>query len=46
MSETMKLPLVFDAPSRGKPPCHFADLDDDARGTALAGLGLPAFRGK
>jgi len=46
MSETMKLPLVFDAPSRGKPPRHFADLDDDARGTALAELGLPAFRGK
>jgi len=46
MNETMKLPLVFDAPSRGKPPRHFADLDDDARSAALAELGLPAFRGK
>lgn len=46
MSGTMKLPLVFDAPKRGKPPRHFADLDDDARGVAVAELGLPAFRGK
>ena len=46
MSETMKLPLVFDAPTRGKPPRHFADLDDDARSATLAELGLPAFRGK
>ncbi len=46
MSGTMKLPLVFDAPTRGKPPRHFADLDDDARSAAVAELGLPAFRGK
>ncbi len=46
MSGTMKLPLVFDAPNRGKPPRHFADLDDDARAAAVAELGLPAFRGK
>jgi 23S rRNA (adenine2503-C2)-methyltransferase len=46
MSETMKLPLVFEAPQRGKPPRHFADLDDDARAAAVAELGLPAFRGK
>ncbi|TPG37391.1 23S rRNA (adenine(2503)-C(2))-methyltransferase RlmN [Mycolicibacterium hodleri] len=42
----MKLPLVFEAPQRGKPPRHFADLDDDARRAAVAELGLPAFRGK
>ena len=46
MSTTMKLPLVFDAPRRAKPPQHFADLDDDARSAAVAELGLPAFRGK
>ena len=46
MSETMKLPLVFDAPRRTKPPRHFADLDDEARIAAVAELGLPAFRGK
>jgi len=46
MSATMKLPLVFDAPRRGTPPRHFADLDDEARGAAVAELGLPAFRGK
>jgi 23S rRNA (adenine2503-C2)-methyltransferase len=42
----MKLPLVFEAPRRGTPPRHFADLDDEARGAAVAELGLPAFRGK
>ena len=46
MSTTMKLPLVFEAPRRGTPPRHFADLDDDARTAAIAELGLPAFRGK
>ena len=42
----MKTDLVFDAPRRGMPPRHFADLDEDARATAVADLGLPAFRGK
>ncbi len=28
------------------PPRHFADLDEDSRSTAVAELGLPAFRGK
>jgi 23S rRNA (adenine2503-C2)-methyltransferase len=46
MTATMKLPLVFDAPRRAKPPTHFADLDDAARVAAIAELGLPAFRGK
>jgi 23S rRNA (adenine2503-C2)-methyltransferase len=46
MNGPMKLPLVFEAPQRGKPPRHFADLDDDARGAAVAELGLPPFRGK
>ncbi|GAC68976.1 ribosomal RNA large subunit methyltransferase N [Gordonia soli NBRC 108243] len=38
------LPLVFDAPKRGRPPTHFADLDAEARIAALAELGLPKFR--
>ena len=38
------LPLVFDAPRRGLPPRHFADLDPDARAVAAEDLGLPAFR--
>jgi 23S rRNA (adenine2503-C2)-methyltransferase len=38
------LPLVFDAPKRGKPPTHLADLDPDARRAAVTALGLPAFR--
>ena len=42
----MKTDLVFDAPRRGMPPRHFADLDEDERATAVADLGLPAFRGK
>ncbi|WP_048630914.1 23S rRNA (adenine(2503)-C(2))-methyltransferase RlmN [Mycolicibacterium aurum] len=40
------LPLVFDAPRRGMPPRHFADLDDAGRASAVGELGLPAFRGK
>ncbi|MFW0790256.1 23S rRNA (adenine(2503)-C(2))-methyltransferase RlmN [Gordonia sp. CPCC 205333] len=38
------LPLVFDAPKRGKPPTHFADLSADERVAAVAKLGLPKFR--
>lgn len=38
------LPLVFDAPKRGRPPVHFADLDTEARIGTLAELGLPKFR--
>ena len=38
------LPLVFDAPRRGKPPVHLADLDEAGRREAVAGLGLPGFR--
>ncbi|MEO9328766.1 23S rRNA (adenine(2503)-C(2))-methyltransferase RlmN [Gordonia aurantiaca] len=38
------LPLVFDAPKRGRPPTHFADLDHAGRVAALAELGLPKFR--
>lgn len=38
--------LVFEAPRRGLPPTHFADLDSDARASAVAGLGMPAFRAK
>lgn len=38
------LPLVFDAPKRGKPPTHFADLSAEQRISAVAELGLPKFR--
>jgi 23S rRNA (adenine2503-C2)-methyltransferase len=42
----MKQELVFDAPRRGMPPRHLADLDEAGRTAAVAELGLPAFRGK
>ncbi len=38
------LPLVFEAPRRGKPPRHLADLDRDQRRAAVIELGEPAFR--
>ncbi|HZS22265.1 MAG TPA: 23S rRNA (adenine(2503)-C(2))-methyltransferase RlmN, partial [Pseudonocardiaceae bacterium] len=38
------LPLVFEAPRRGKPPRHLADLDHDQRRAAVTELGEPAFR--
>ncbi|PYE13327.1 23S rRNA m(2)A-2503 methyltransferase [Williamsia limnetica] len=41
---TGPLPLVFDAPKRGKPPQHLADLDAAGRVAAVTKLGLPKFR--
>ncbi|WP_188544793.1 23S rRNA (adenine(2503)-C(2))-methyltransferase RlmN [Rhodococcoides trifolii] len=41
---TTQLPLVFDAPRRGMPPKHLADLDATQRRKAVTDLGLPAFR--
>ncbi|WP_143965421.1 23S rRNA (adenine(2503)-C(2))-methyltransferase RlmN [Gordonia zhaorongruii] len=38
------LPLVFDAPKRGLPPKHFADMDEAGAVAAVADLGLPKFR--
>jgi len=38
--------LIFDAPRRGKPPRHLADLDPEGRASVVAELGLPAFRAK
>ncbi|ORB14162.1 23S rRNA (adenine(2503)-C(2))-methyltransferase RlmN [Mycobacterium noviomagense] len=38
--------LVFDAPRRGLPPRHFADLDAAGRVAAVAELGLPAYRAR
>jgi 23S rRNA (adenine2503-C2)-methyltransferase len=38
------LPLVFDAPRRGKTPGHLADLSPEGRRAAVAELGVPAFR--
>jgi 23S rRNA (adenine2503-C2)-methyltransferase len=43
---TTQLPLVFDAPRRGKPPRHLADLTVDERVTLLTERGLPGFRAK
>ena len=40
----MTLPLVFDAPKRGLPPRHLADLDPADRRTAVVELGEKAFR--
>ncbi|MCV7379589.1 23S rRNA (adenine(2503)-C(2))-methyltransferase RlmN [Mycobacterium alsense] len=38
--------LIFDEPPRGRPPRHLADLDEAGRASAVAELGLPAFRAK
>ncbi|MCW2779408.1 MAG: rRNA ((2503)-C2)-methyltransferase [Frankiales bacterium] len=38
------LPLVFDAPKRGLPPQHLADLDSAGRRDAVVALGEKAFR--
>ncbi|HEU5033182.1 MAG TPA: 23S rRNA (adenine(2503)-C(2))-methyltransferase RlmN [Mycobacteriales bacterium] len=38
------LPLVFDAPRRGKPPRHLADLEPAERRAAVAALGEPPYR--
>src|SRR5258708_4138866 len=38
------LPLVFDAPRKGVPPTHFADLDETERRAAISALGISAFR--
>src|SRR5271163_2140244 len=42
----MKQHLVFDAPRRGLPPRHLADLDEETCVEAVTALGLPAFRAK
>ncbi|AOW94490.1 23S rRNA (adenine(2503)-C(2))-methyltransferase RlmN [Rhodococcus sp. WMMA185] len=38
------LPLVFNAPRRGMPSRHLADLDSSERREAVESLGLPGFR--
>ncbi len=43
---TKSLPLIFDAPRRGKPPLHLADLDAAARVDALTAAGHPGFRAR
>ncbi|MFD7655646.1 23S rRNA (adenine(2503)-C(2))-methyltransferase RlmN [Actinosynnema sp. NPDC059797] len=40
------LPLVFDAPKRGLPPRHLADLPADQRREAVAALGEQPFRAR
>jgi 23S rRNA (adenine2503-C2)-methyltransferase len=42
----MKQELVFEAPRRGLPPRHLADLNEAERLEAVAALGLPPFRAK
>jgi 23S rRNA (adenine2503-C2)-methyltransferase len=42
----MKQELVFEAPRRAMPPRHIADLDEAGRASAVAELGLPAFRSR
>jgi 23S rRNA (adenine2503-C2)-methyltransferase len=42
----MKQQLVFEAPRRGLPPRHLADLDEAERVDAVTALGLPPFRAK
>jgi 23S rRNA (adenine2503-C2)-methyltransferase len=42
----VKQELVFEAPRRGLPPRHLADLDDGQAVQAVAALGLPPFRAK
>src|SRR5262245_34636298 len=37
-------PLMFEAPRRGMPPVHLADLDRDQRRAVVIALGEPAFR--
>ena len=37
---------MFQAPRRGFPPRHFADLDEAGRKAAVTELGLPAFRAR
>ncbi len=39
-----QLPLVFEAPRRGKPPKHWLDLAPEERVEATVKLGLPKFR--
>ena len=39
-----QLPIVFDAPARGKAPKHWLDLSVDERVEATQRLGLPKFR--
>ncbi|WAJ46893.1 23S rRNA (adenine(2503)-C(2))-methyltransferase RlmN [Mycobacterium sp. Aquia_216] len=38
--------LVFEEPRAGRPPRHLADLDAGGRASAVAELGLPAYRAK
>ena len=47
MNEPVRtLPLVMEAPRRGKPPRHLADLTPEQRKVAAEELGQPAFRVK
>jgi 23S rRNA (adenine2503-C2)-methyltransferase len=40
----MDMTIQLEAPRRGKPPRHLADLDSEGRRAAVGELGLPAFR--
>lgn len=41
-----ELPLVFDAPKRGKPPKHWADLTVAERKSAIEAMGQSGFRAR
>jgi 23S rRNA (adenine2503-C2)-methyltransferase len=43
-AEGRTLPLVLEAPRRGRPPTHWIDLTAEQRQTAIRELGLPKFR--
>ncbi|HML50974.1 MAG TPA: 23S rRNA (adenine(2503)-C(2))-methyltransferase RlmN [Propionicimonas sp.] len=43
-AEGRTLPLVMEAPRRGRPPTHWIDLTVAQRQAAIAELGLPKFR--
>lgn len=38
------VPLALDAPQRGRPPKHWADMEAEERAQVIAELGLPKFR--
>lgn len=43
-AEGRTLPLVMEAPRRGRPPTHWIDLTAEQRQAAIRELGLPKFR--
>ncbi len=46
MTAATPLPLVFEAPRRGRPPRHLADLSAAERRSLVTELGLPGYRAR